>query len=116
MKLIFADKYKELLYAAAELGQYKIMNEKLKDSLQSKSAEIKKLRRIICNYENSNTNKIQVENIDATNTENEPKILETKVNNLIETNRNYSTIYIFIDIKDQNYYNSMFDSFYSVLF
>lgn len=77
MKLISADKYKELLYAAAELGQYKIANEKMKNSLQTKSAEIKQLKKNIRRYENSKER--NVENVE-TNEVDEPKISSDKVN------------------------------------
>lgn len=81
MKLIPADKYKDLLNGTVELCQYKIMNEKLKESLKSKSAEIKRLKRTIRNYEMSSENKIQIRDVEAKKTEdNESRNLSAKVN------------------------------------
>lgn len=84
MKLISADNYKELLYKAAELGQYIIRFEKLKDTLKNKSAEIKQLKKTIRNHENNfKKNKTKENNIEANSTEDEPKVLDAKVNNSI---------------------------------
>lgn len=82
-KLISADKYKELLYAAAELGKYKIANVKLNNSLQSKSAEIIQLKKVIRNYEKSKESEKQEKNVKAVNGDDEPTILSDKVNNFI---------------------------------
>lgn len=70
-----------------ELSRYKVMYGKLKVSLDSKSSEIKRLQRIIRNYENRNTNTTEERDVETTITEdNESENSSPKVNRSITLN------------------------------
>lgn len=84
MKVISDEKYIELMNKAVELSQYKVMYAKLQISMDNKSAEIKRLRRVIHNYENRNMNPTQRKDVATKNTEdNESENLNAKVNSFI---------------------------------
>lgn len=59
---------------AVELSQYKVMYERLKISIDSKSVEIKRLRRVINNYENKNMNTTQRKMLERIQKMMKPKI------------------------------------------